>query len=531
MLPFLIMRIDSIDDLDKEKLYKAIKPISPMYITYFRQFEQVIDGKWPELEAHQCKCGNMVILPSEEVKEKLKKSNASELSCHICGGYEDEMRDTVLDENFLKLMWLLRKYESSPNSLKKELFEKIQNLAKQFFSFNDINEINYGCYNLMRILYPKNRETNRYYKPLNNLILKAKSNNKKEFNKLLNNLKDKTSVTDSLFDFTMAAICFDFFKYLRLFCGIEVSDIDKYHSNRDYKLIQELIMYAHSTESDWDYDVIFNLSRIANGHKFTKDTFRGLSNKGKVTKQIHPTGKIKELKKQKGIKKLSADISSLVDPKLRNAIYHSQYRIFDKYIKITTYNTNLGKMVDNKMSISRFRSLAKRYDEFHSTLSNLLSDYYAEMISEKIKDMGITNMRFSLITDNENKKQFMKFEFFQYWDSFLLNTKDKSFSFGFKLSINKENKELNLRSNRVNFKGKVDQSVIDYINSNEKFEYQIFIHIIAPRLRFFNQHKIGFIKFDDNTTPNVIGSLDLSNKESLKEEIERLKTILKDVFA
>ena len=43
----------------------------------------------------------MVILPSEEVKEKLKKSNASELSCHICEGYEDEMRDTVLDEKFL----------------------------------------------------------------------------------------------------------------------------------------------------------------------------------------------------------------------------------------------------------------------------------------------------------------------------------------------------------------------------------------------------------------------------------------------
>ena len=79
--------------------------------------------------------------------------------------------------------------------------------------------------------------------------------------------------------------------------------------------------------------------------------------------------------------------------------------------------------------------------------------------------------------------------------------------------------------------GIVDQSVIDYINSNEKFEYQIFIHIIAPKLRFFNQYKIGFIKFDDNTTLSVIGSLDLSNEESLKEEIERLKTILKDVFA
>ena len=236
MLPSLIMKIYSIDELDKEKLYKAIKPISPMYITYFRQFEQVIKGKWPELEAHQCKCGNMVILPSEEVKEKLKKSNASELSCHICGGYEYEMRDTDLDEKFLQLMWLLRKYESSPNNLKKELFEKIQNLAKQFFSFNDINEINYGCHNLIRILYPKNRETNRYYKPLNNLILKAKNNNKKEFNKLLNNLKDKTSVNDSLFDFTMAAICFDFFKYLRLFCDIEVSDIYKYNTNRENKL-------------------------------------------------------------------------------------------------------------------------------------------------------------------------------------------------------------------------------------------------------------------------------------------------------
>ena len=220
----------------------------------------------------------------------------------------------------------------------------------------------------------------------------------------------------------------------------------------------------------------------------------------------------------------------MVDHKLRNAIYHSQYKIFDKYIKITTYAGKSHRRVDSKVSISRFRSLAKRYDEFHSTLSNLLSDYYAEMISEKIKDMGVTNMRFSLITDNENKKQFMKFEFFQYWDSFLLNTKDKSLSFRFKLSINKENKELNLRSNRVNFKGKVDQSVIDYINSNEKFEYQIFIHIIAPRLRFFNQYKRGFVKFDDNTILNVIGSLDLSNKESLREEIERLKIILKDVF-
>ena len=74
VLPSLIMRIYSIDELDKEKLYKAIKPISPMYMAYFRKFEQVINGKWPELEAHQCKCGNMVILPSEEVKEKLKKS-------------------------------------------------------------------------------------------------------------------------------------------------------------------------------------------------------------------------------------------------------------------------------------------------------------------------------------------------------------------------------------------------------------------------------------------------------------------------
>lgn len=525
------MRIDSIDELDKEKLYKAIKPISPMYITYFRQVEQVVDGKWPELEVHQCKCGNLVILPSEEVKEKLKKLNVSELPCHICGGYEDEMRDADLDEKILRLMWLLRKYESSPNNLKKDLFKEIQNLAKQFFSFNNINEVNYGCYNLMKILYPKNKENNRYYKPLNNLILKAKHNNKKEFNKLLNNLKDTTSVNESLFDFTMAATWFDFFKYLRLFCDIEISDIDKYHSKRDYKLIQELIMYAHSTERDWDYDVIFNLSRIANGGKFTKDTFRVPEKNGKITKEIHPIKKIKELEKQKGIEKLSADISSLVDNKLRNAIYHSQYKIFDKYIKITTYNTNSRKMVDSKVSISRFRSLAKRYGEFHSALSNLLSDYYAEMISEKIKDMGITNMRFSLITDNENKKQFMKFEFFQYWDSFLLNTKDKPFSFRFKLSINKENKELNLRSNRVNFKGKVDQSVIDYINSNEKFEYQIFIHIIAPRLRFFNQYKRGFIKFDDNTTLNVIGCLDLSNKESLKEEIERLKTILKDVFA
>jgi hypothetical protein len=166
-----------------------------------------------------------------------------------------------------------------------------------------------------------------------------------------------------------------------------------------------LQMYSHMVEMDAPYEVITNLLRFHLGYGYSPNPFFQFLNKEEqknfARRGIYPAGKIKIIKKlsdEAGLK-IGKIFDEFYDPKLRNAISHSDYVITDTEFRVRNgtgawgaYSVPLEKLNDiitrSKAFYSRFfgiehaarhswGGMAKKalpYDAPYKGLMEVLSD-------------------------------------------------------------------------------------------------------------------------------------------------------------
>jgi hypothetical protein len=101
-----------------------------------------------------------------------------------------------------------------------------------------------------------------------------------------------------------------------------------------------LVMYSHMVEMDAPYEVITNLLRFHLGYGYSPNPYYQFLSKDEkkqfAKRGIYPVGKIKIIKRLS--KELGVNVGDIFDefydPKLRNAISHSDYIITDTHFRV-----------------------------------------------------------------------------------------------------------------------------------------------------------------------------------------------------
>ena len=115
---------------------------------------------------------------------------------------------------------------------------------------------------------------------------------------------------------------------------------DGFPSSEMTKWRMGLVMYCHMVEMDAPYEVITNLLRFQLGYGYSPNPYyRFLNKDGKkqfAKRGIYPVGKIniiKQLSKELGVN-IGDMFDEFYDPKLRNAISHSDYVLTDTHFRV-----------------------------------------------------------------------------------------------------------------------------------------------------------------------------------------------------
>ena len=531
------MKIEKYEQINKQKFYRVAKPINPIMLGYFRNMGKVIEKERSDVELHQCNCGKLFFMPISDFDELRKKFKENEIPCPSCGKYEDRLHSADVLKNILSLTESLRKYEKSSNRDKKIILDDIQKQATEFISHDSIDEIYAGYSLLMKLISPtkKKNHRNKFHSKIKSLCKIAEKNNPVEFEKLVKKLESQHTVHDAMFDFFVNTGWFDFFDYVNKFFGIEIEGFAKDFPKEQYILINDLLRYNHLIELQWTYDCLYNLVIISKNGNIKKDfevnkkqsNYVSVGNNlyqkntTNITEKIkYPREKIDWLKKQPETQKIAEQLESALDSKLRNAIYHSSYKIQGKYIVLKNYRTKTNRDY-KKTLINAFHKKLSKFEQFENSLTSIMSEYRLKQIRKKIKNPKSKSLFLAIIDDKKTNQKFLRVSFSIYWD--ILLSLDKGFTAKVKINLNKKTKDLKINFNGREFKGKATDEMVDYFSSGK---FALAIDIIAPRLPVFNPLATGWVKTTNGKRLHIIGTLFVNDNKRNKEVIKKITKAL-----
>jgi hypothetical protein len=149
-------------------------------------------------------------------------------------------------------------------------------------------------------------------------------------------------------------------------CQLELPN-DKFPEPDNTRVRLTLISYCHITEMNFPYDLVANLLRLRLGRKYCMSPFAHLGRA--ITKNINgvktlqkilpasPDKKIKEiesLSEQAGLPEVGKAFREIYDPVIRNAVYHSDYVVQNKSMRLLSSHWHSKKRTSSHHS---FRSM------------------------------------------------------------------------------------------------------------------------------------------------------------------------------
>ncbi len=130
-----------------------------------------------------------------------------------------------------------------------------------------------------------------------------------------------------------------------------------------------LWLYGHIVEASEPYEIAANLLRIISGGRFTNQNFPDVvigKGTNQRSKPVAPIGKIEALRglaEQAGYPQCVSPFESVLDSNLRNAIFHSDYALYDGEIRI--------RRPQKIYTHDEIMSLINRALAYHETWNNL----------------------------------------------------------------------------------------------------------------------------------------------------------------
>ncbi len=125
---------------------------------------------------------------------------------------------------------------------------------------------------------------------------------------------------------------------------------DKFPEANRTRLRLGLLSYCHVTEMDMPYALLANLLRLRLAEKYDINPFRDLARftgKGHKARLILPSprkkiGRISELSRRAQLPDVAQALEGIYDSAIRNAVYHSDYTLTDKELRLLS-GTRLSK--------------------------------------------------------------------------------------------------------------------------------------------------------------------------------------------
>lgn len=373
IIPYKMGIIKSRNQLNQKKLNELFKSrgygvINPLF---YEKCNDIFDGRDENSVIFQCKCGQVFFLKKEDVDKAIKFAGSDEVPCKKCGDIFDKvLTGTTIDfikmHNFGKILDLT---ESSEGDFQKAI-EEINKVDKELVNAKHPHELFYQIHNLNNIFFQNFDQESPYIKLIDEILDKAKSNNK-EFKKFIaNNLVYPQEEKNT----SLVEIQNEHYKILKEQAKFYGLDLPFYYGakEKELELNSDLNAYQHLLEEKRILDGLLNLVRISEGLEFVDNPFQkeSISENGKIRKVKGLKDKIMSFKNYNLGKPMNLMLEQLYKTRLRNAHAHNEYQIM----------LNEGKIkFKESIEINKFYELNKGITEFKVTLGiRMLDTYFSE---------------------------------------------------------------------------------------------------------------------------------------------------------
>lgn len=368
------MKINNIDEIDFEKLNSLLKKRGHGIInqSFISQLKHIFSSNNPDVEVHQCDCGELIVFTPEHITQIIKEYGLTEFVCKECGGYQDTMLRMDLLERFEKVLdYSDEKYifvDDQRSFLESPDVKKLTELAYGLFPTNTHEEYLLGVYDFVTILNAHfDKNVNPYQKTVNDFFNSV--NNKVEFDNLYENVINWKTFHKYQVNVTRKGKIADLsYKHkVDQFLSNQIITTDLHSIDMDIKLTK----YKDMIENRVFLDILMNVIRIINGDAVSLNPFN---------RNITLFNRIKEIQQQ-----LSFDISSFHNTHLRNAIAHNQYEILENGdVYLLKYDENYTE--------SDINSIISNLSLFHTAILHFFSERHIDVIRSNPVNLGISDV-------------------------------------------------------------------------------------------------------------------------------------------
>ena len=162
------------------------------------------------------------------------------------------------------------------------------------------------------------------------------------------------------------------------------SIINLHKKIRDFKTNRHILLwtYGHIVEASFPYELMANLLSVVNGERYNANCFPD-KQKGKYSTPQYPSEKIvqlEELAKKANLSNAVVPFTEVLDKKLRNAIFHSDYALYSLEVRILE---GKGKIYSNE----EVQTLINKSLAYLSAIETLVNFHKKSYSSPKIVEV------------------------------------------------------------------------------------------------------------------------------------------------
>lgn len=144
-----------------------------------------------------------------------------------------------------------------------------------------------------------------------------------------------------------------------------------------------LVLYGLILEASYPYDLLCNLLRVISGDRYSAYCFpdikMGKNGKTRPMFASEKLNKIKEMAKSQGLENNIEPLANIFDKELRNAIFHSDYSIYDDEVRISSPT--------KVYQISEVMKLINKTLAYHEVIVRLVKMYKATYDKPEVIDV------------------------------------------------------------------------------------------------------------------------------------------------
>jgi hypothetical protein len=355
---------------------------------FLDQLKDILAGKYPGLEVHQCECGELMFLSHERAEALKKRYNSTSVPCKSCKDYEEEMLNFQFLDRFREITEFIDERDEfvtrTEQNMKPEDVKTLGNMALGLFPTNTHAEMLVGYYDFMQILFSHFPQIS--YKPMpeiTKLFDDALKVNPKEFENLYLSVCDWKKSHQATMNIYGKEDMLNVLQSKNATRSLKDDLISSKKVTEKMEIQLQLSMYQDTIEIDVYLDFLLNILNIVRGKSILDNPFSAVTlppiRANRKPRKINSLAdKVEYLQSN-----LPLDIKSIYNTHLRNAIAHNELEIraAERLLLLTSYS--------EKMSFEEFHKTFNALKHLQGSIGTYLAYYQISRIRPKVINQGL----------------------------------------------------------------------------------------------------------------------------------------------